>query len=393
MKNSSCLIGLLRQSLSSLCLIAALAALTCSTFVGTGLAQGLPTWNGAFIDTQIPPPNVYQFIMVGTDPSQTNGTTNISVYLIPVAVTFTATDGSGVCGQGPVTFDAGTTTLWDGETLVNNVLASPIFTGINFPEGNGIQYIDAFQRGNFWEYVSQSQHSNYHLHLGSPNVNVLQELALPTLVPPAYGKAVNGSNTGGYAGCIGSAYQQWIVPQLTSLLSYPEVLQLPQGSLVIFLTYDVFIGAGNTFGPIGAGVHGSSPGGTGPQTWAWASYNGGLQDENDRGYCGFDSNNKPITCYFQDVDDLSHELAEWADDPFGATPDPCGGGFLEVGDPLLFYNTSAYFKYTGANNGYTYHLQDLVFLPYFGAANATAYEDQLTFQGNPEGISYCLHGG
>ena len=120
-------------------------------------------------------------------------------------------------------------------------------------------------------------------------------------------------------------------------------------------------------------------------------------DTNDKGYCGFDSHGNPITCWFQDVDDLSHEIGEWADDPFGHTPTPCSdyASYLGVGDPLTD-STTRYYVYPGANNGYAYHQQDLVFLPYFGAAPASlAYDSQLTFQGegSAQGVSYCFNSG
>jgi len=70
----------------------------------------------------------------------------------------------------------------------------------------------------------------------------------------------------------------------------------------------------------------------------------------------------------QDVADLSHEVAEWADDPFGRTSSPCPSyPLLEVGDPLL--GQQHYYSYSGANNGFSYHLQDLVMLPFFRGAD------------------------
>jgi hypothetical protein len=82
-------------------------------------------------------------------------------------------------------------------------------------------------------------------------------------------------------------------------------------------------------------------------------------------------------CWNQDVESFSHEAAEWADDPFGQNPQPCGE-HLDVADPLsgfLFH----YYTHQGAN-GLPYTLQDLVFLPYFGAPAGTSYNGQTTFQ-------------
>ena len=78
-----------------------------------------------------------------------------------------------------------------------------------------------------------------------------------------------------------------------------------------------------------------------------------------------------------DVQDLSHEVAEWLNDPFVGALAP---GFLnfippavlpgqagacivnfEVGDPLEALPVS----FTKVTNGTTYHLQDEVFLPWY----------------------------
>jgi hypothetical protein len=64
---------------------------------------------------------------------------------------------------------------------------------------------------------------------------------------------------------------------------------------------------------------------------------------------------------------LSHEVGEWADDPLvvniNGNNTPCG--ILEVGGPLENNPNFGGFPYTA--NGFTYNLQDLVTLPYFGA--------------------------
>jgi hypothetical protein len=78
---------------------------------------------------------------------------------------------------------------------------------------------------------------------------------------------------------------------------------------------------------------------------------------------------------------LSHEIGEWADDPFGHTPAPCGG-YLEVADPL---NNYPYTPYT--IGGFTYHAVDLAFLPWFGAPTSMSYGGQLTFQN--ENLAVC----
>jgi hypothetical protein len=75
-----------------------------------------------------------------------------------------------------------------------------------------------------------------------------------------------------------------------------------------------------------------------------------------------------------DVSDMSHEVAEWMNDPFGNNPTPLWGnigqvagcqGNLEVGDPLSgtlgppIYNPE---------NGFTYHMQETAFFSWFYGA-------------------------
>ena len=71
-----------------------------------------------------------------------------------------------------------------------------------------------------------------------------------------------------------------------------------------------------------------------------------------------------------DANTLSHEVGEWANDPFGNNPTPAWGhtgqvagcqNNLEVGDPLSGTN----FSPIGGRNGYTYHLQELAFFSWF----------------------------
>jgi hypothetical protein len=361
----------MKQRFLSLSLLATLAVLTCPILPGKAFAQ-LPTWNGSFTDVQNH--NVYPFTMVGGDPSNT-GITRIPVYVIPLKVVFQ----SSTCPSGQITFDPNAV-LANGESAVANLISSPIFTPVAFTQGSGdtLQYIDAFQRANFWSIVQNNP--GYHLKLLSPTI--LQEQTLS--VSLAKGAAADNLFTPPYGVCVGLVEANWFVGQLEAIIASLDSQELisPNGVAMIVL-YDVFFGlyTNNIWVPNGSGGHLETPVDIGGelqlQTWLWAAYNDGT--------CS------PGLCYFQDVDDFSHEVGEWADDPSGHTPAPCESnkGYLEVGDPLLGNSShNTYFAYT-ETNGFVYHLQDLVFLPYFGAVNSTSYNSQLTFQGNPESLSYC----
>jgi hypothetical protein len=87
---------------------------------------------------------------------------------------------------------------------------------------------------------------------------------------------------------------------------------------------------------------------------------------------------------------LSHEVGESADDPLvvniNGNNTPCGA--LENGDPLENNPKFGGFPYTV--NGFTYNLQDLVTLPYFGAPTSTSVNGEFTFQG--ESLTVCQNG-
>jgi hypothetical protein len=105
--------------------------------------------------------------------------------------------------------------------------------------------------------------------------------------------------------------------------------------------------------------------------------------------------------FSQDVGALSHEAGEWLDDPLvvnvngNVIDSKCaqvnGSDILEVGDPEEVDANYGDFPYTF--NGFTYHLQDLVYLEYFGAANTTSVGGEMTFHNNPFHLTVCSNGG
>jgi len=97
--------------------------------------------------------------------------------------------------------------------------------------------------------------------------------------------------------------------------------------------------------------------------------------------------------FSQDVSALSHEVGEWLDDPLTDNRVACG--IYEVGDPLEGGQSGhPYGTWTYKLHGFTYHLQDLVLPPYFGAPTTTAMPApyDFTFQGYT-GLGVCSAGG
>ncbi len=312
-----------------------------STFATTA---PLPTWNGSFTYNS----TSYTYNMVGASPLS-NSATTIPVVIIPVKIVITSRTGR------TTTYDPAHM-LSNGKTVVDNTVASPIFDSTtNYTQGSmnvgTTQYIDAFQRANFWGTVQTN--SNYHLLLG-PTVRAEQ-----TLSPPkTYGKT--GSVFGFTAGLVDI---NWFDAQANSLITS---LGITANEFPIFLTYDVYL---TQHGSCCIGGYHSA---TGAQSYAHATYVG------------------TVGAFAQDVSALSHEVGEWADDPLVVNANgnntPCG--ILEDGDPLENEPNYGAYKYTVG--GFQYNLQDLVMLPYFGAPTSTSVNGWTTFQGL--GLAVCQNG-
>jgi len=302
----------------------------------------LTTWNGSFTSGG----TTYNYNMVGVAPTLGSSAT-IPTVIIPVKI---------VISNG-ATFDP-SAVLSNGNTVVQNTVASPIFASIPFTSG-GIsmgttQYIDAFQRANFWGAAAGNPS---HLLLGAPAVKALQTLKVPNR------SGTTGVVFGFTAGLVDINYfDTQVHNMLTSLGITPNTFP-------IFLTYNVYLTQHHSC-CIG-GYH-SSVGTLGSaQSYAHATYV------------------STVGAFAQDVSALSHEVGEWADDPLvnnSGNNTPCG--ILENGDPLENNANFGGFPYTV--NGFTYNLQDLTTLPYFGAPPSTSVNNEFTFQG--EALTVCQNG-
>jgi hypothetical protein len=305
-------------------------------------AATLTQWNGTFKDLL---GHTVNYTMVGTNPTSTNVTSTIPVYIIPVKLIYGASNGNH-------TFDPKNTVLSNGKTVINNIIASPIFkSGVDFTQGGTdlgtTQYIDAFQRGNFWSTVATN--SSYHVLLGTPKV--LAEKSIT--VPASLGKVINNPFGSGIVGtydinAFDAKLQAWM----------KALTKINPGVLPIFITYDAYLTSG---GCCIGGYHNANGVQPGGQTYSHATY--------------VDSPG----AFSQDVSALSHEIGEWMDDPFVDNHVNCtDNNILEVGDPLEGNANYGGFPYT--LGGFTYNLQSLVFLPYFGAPKTTSVHSWYSFQ-------------
>ena len=315
-------------------------------------ATPLTTFNGAFIYNG----SAYRYNMVGTAPS-TGASTTIPTFIIPVKMVYKTSTGT-------TTFDPATHKLTNGQTVEANTIASPIFqSGIDFVTGGidlgNTQYIDAFQRGNFWGTVKA--HTGYHLLLGAPTV--LPEL---TLTVGTHGRLATE-----FGVHVGLADINWFDTQLQNYITAHS--SIVPNSLPIFVTYDVYLTQSG--GCCIGGYHNSMGSTAAPQAYAHFTYVA------------------KAGAFAQDVSALSHEVGEWADDPLvvNVNGNSVACGILEVGDPEEGFANYGGFPYT--LGGFTYNLQDLTYLPYFGAPKGTSANGSLTFQGNPFGLGVCSNGG
>lgn len=336
-----------------------------SAFQQGRAANTLPVWNFQNVSTR--DGNVYAGVMVGANPTTrgADATVNVPSQIVPIILklhtigtSFNSKTGKITTVPGDTTFDP---TVADNVCLAapNNMpidllRKSPIFTAANFNFGGTpvgtTQYVDAFQRANFWDLIDKT---NYHVTLAP--VRVMAPLVID--VPADRGLALSGSIFGACSslGIVDINLIDAAVVEAT--LTTPGI---SPKTFPMFMLYNSGMSIGppnNIFNCCAGGYHGFNP--TGPVTF--------------QTYSPFDFQTNGI---FLDADDaviLSHEAAEWMDDPYGVNPTPAWGhtgqvgacqNNLEVGDPLTGTNVSPIV----GKNGFTYHLQELAFYSWFYGA-------------------------
>ena len=184
----------------------------------------LQSWNGSFTYGG----TNYTYNMVGAAPS-TNSSATITTYIIPVKIVITNRNGTKSA------YDP-SHVLSNGNTVTTNTLDSPLFDSTTTYTQGGVdvgttQYIDAFQRANFWGTVKAN--TNSHLLL-SPAV-----LAEQTLSPSrTYGKT--GSVFGFTAALVDI---NWFAAQVPNLISK---FGIQPNAFPIFLLYDTYLTQGGS---------------------------------------------------------------------------------------------------------------------------------------------------
>ncbi|MFY9559043.1 MAG: hypothetical protein WAQ52_02305 [Terriglobales bacterium] len=291
-------------------------------------AVQVPIWQGSFVFNA----QTFHFNMVGTDPSLGSMTSNIPIVIVPLKFKFS--DGTSLSATQMVCGDVKNTKY--------RVKNSPLLKKAAFmPGGTNVgttQYVDAFQRANFWSIVSTTS-PNYHVLLSPVQMKPVQTINV----------GANGQTVAGPCARIGEVNINFFDNIAMNLLTQ---LAIPANTLPLFLDYNTFWTAG---GCCILGYHSTNNAGT--QAYAVAAYS-------DPGIF-----NVPI----QDIHALSHEIGEWMDDPLIPNVNivPAWGHIgqvggcqnnLEVGDPVT---GKAFTVSVGGLFPFTYHPEDLVFEPWF----------------------------
>lgn len=298
-----------------------------------------PTWNYSYTYDG----TTYTEAFIGTNPSSPASTT-VPVYIVPVKMVLGSTTADPLG------------TLPNGNTVIQNTIASPIFQDYPFKFAataiGKTQYIDAFQKVNLWNIGGKSK--AYHTLLAQPTVLAEQTITVPATqggLVSAFGVSAIGANI------------NWIDKKFQALITS---LKIPAQALPLFVTTQTYLLES-------------------PSTSQCCI--GGYHSVNSTGqpYAHFTYIQK-LNAFSQDVSALSHEIGEWLDDPYTNNNSPCG--IFEVGDPLEA--DANYGDYLYKLNGFTYHLQDLALLPYFGDTSGATLKGLDTMKQTV--LSVCQNG-
>lgn len=357
-----------------------------TTFGGAGVLNTtvtVPHWWGSTAD----PSNgvTYGYNMVGSNPNACSGSacaSTVPVDIVPLNVvvgglTFSGSDVVNATLASPVfaTNDYGQTAAATAAGAFPNAPALIRGAGGTLSQGDSgkqLQLQDATMRAQF----NKTGSSPYHVYL-SPTVHD----AITITVPRNQGYVLQ-TGRGVLFADVSITWWAAQIQNLNASLGYMDPTHLP-----VYLTKDLvnfvggdpnnccvigFHGASEVVGHGTGAVHGN--GNQPVQTFAWASYT-------SPGF--FARPNGGTDWALQDIHALSHEIAEWADDPFinntvepwltPTAPQYGCTGILETGDPVvgIGFATGKNTYAQGPNpngtqsaDGY-YHPEDETFLPWF----------------------------
>ena len=333
----------------------------------------IPHWWGSSVD----PSNgvTYGYNMAGADPTSCSGAAcdvTIQADIVPINVTVGGLPFNGT--------DVLAATLASPQFALNDYGSTPAATNSAYARGAGgtlsvanasvpLQLQDATQRVQF----NKGGSSTYHLRL---HANVLPTVTID--IPSNQGALLQS----GRGVIFASVNVSWWASKIQNLETKADPTHLP-----IYLTNNVLLHIGQDVtncciigfhGSRAAGAGGGSTNSNGNavvQTFAWASWvQPGIYARSSGG----------ANWALQDIHALSHEIAEWADDPFvnnwvepWLTPTAPQYGctdILETGDPVVnigfAMGTNTFQQGPNPNGSATsadgyYHPEDEALLPWF----------------------------
>jgi hypothetical protein len=307
--------------------------------------------------------STFTYEMVGKNPSkaQANGLTTVKTLLVPIVIKFSNGDT-----WNPTVADS----CDSGASALVRTENSPLFVSQPWTWGGKsigtVQVTDAFQRAEFWKYAKPTG--------VDPTYGV--NLALTTLSPVTI-NVPNADAATAAAPCgnrlLGAVEINWLDGYLrTTVIPSLASQGVAANTLPIFLLHNVVEYVTTTSNCCALGYHNSyAPSAGVTQTYSVATYD-----------------NSTLFTGSSDISAVTHEVAEWQNDPFDNNATKPWGHIgqvtgcqsnLEVGDPLS--GTT----YTDTVGGFTYHPQELAFFSWFFhqspsiGVKKTWYSDQGTF--------------
>src|SRR3984893_6862960 len=326
----------------------------------------LPVWSYQVVSSR--DGSLYDGVIVGRNPNQHDSSAEVGVttQVVPIILRFhrigTAinpntgeiTTISGRVSSDPTVPDRGCFTGANNVPL-KILTQSPILNNADFNFGGTdvgtTQYTDAFQRGEFWNVIDKD---DYHVRL---NPTILAPVVVD--VPAASGLALAADV---FAPAFTLCSREGLVDiNFLDAVVVSELTKLPginPGTFPIFMIYNTGMSIGdpdNINNCCAGGYHSINT--AGPLTF--------------QTYSPFDFD---VSGFFvpsaNDTAILSHEAAEWMNDPYIINGTPEWGhtgqvagcqNNLEVGDPLTGFEAPRVVM----PNGFTYHLQELAFFSWF----------------------------
>ena len=309
---------------------------------------GLPTFTGSFRAVG----NSWRYTMVGSAPSAGSKTTKVQVVVVPVNVDF------------------GGQRVLDAAAAVKQIEMSPIFQPAQFTSGT-TQYVDAMQRAEFWT-VLQHKAQNYHLLLDPPITTQPWTFHVPAslgLIEMSAGSPVGLAEIGSWDAALRELVS-------TELDVQPNTLVITVSATNELFQNGCCIGGYRTAYPTPSGV----------DTAIWADVPAPGQ------ILGITSPNNDVA--------ISHEVEEWANDPYGDNQVPvaiqpgtnqCGLQLLEVGDAV---EALPHPEFGVPLNGQVYQVQDVAGVSWFADQKPSMEQNGLySYDGKLTGpAKYCVGG-